>query len=100
MERMLMGFLAGGGVERLGACEIRLLTARQLLEARQEAEIMEGPPESRGLRSNACLLSRSLYRDGVRVFYHGKELLEAWSAEDIGRAMERYEAEENKNIRS
>lgn len=92
MEKTLLELLGGSGKEPLGCYEMRLLTARQLLEARQEAEVMGGDPESRGLRSNACLLSRSLYRNGASVFSGGKELLESWSAEDIAGAMERYEA--------
>lgn len=92
MEKALTEFLAGARTAELGDWEMRLLTARQLLEARQEADAMEGSPESRGLRSNACLLSRSLYRKGVRAFSGGEAVLEAWSAEAIGEAMERYDA--------
>ena len=89
MERELMELLGGSDAEALGVYEMRLLTARQLLEARREAGSMAGDRESRGLRSNAC---RSLYRNGAQAFPNGETLLGAWSAEDIGRAMERYEA--------
>ena len=92
MEKELLGFLVGARGTELGGYEMRLLTARELLEARQEADAMEGSPEGRGLRSNACLLSRSLLREGVRAFSGGAAVLEAWSAEAIGAAMERYDA--------
>lgn len=92
MEKELMGFLVGARSTELGGYEMRLLTARELLEARREADALDGPPESRGLRSNACLLSRSLLREGVRAFPGGAAVLEAWSAEAIGSAMERYSA--------
>lgn len=90
MERELLDFLAEERTRPRKGHSLRLLTAKELLEARREAEAMEGEPETRGLRSNACLLSRAVSRGGDRVFPDGNAVLEAWSGEKIAREAAAY----------
>ena len=73
----------GGGPAALpladGRC-LRLLTAREVLEARRESLELEGDT---ALCSNACLLARALTREGERVYPDGQAVLEALSPEEI-----------------
>ena len=63
--------------------ELRLLSAREALEARREAEELARDGTERALCSNACLLSRALERDGEPLFASGREALEGLSAQQI-----------------
>ena len=85
MEGQLLEFLAGPRELARKGHVLRLLTARQLLEARSEARAMEGDAGTAALRSNACLLSRAVYGSGGRLFPNGRAVLEAWSGEKIAR---------------
>ena len=73
----------GGGPAALpladGRC-LRLLTAREVLEARRESLELEGDT---ALCSNACLLARALTWEGERVYPDGQAVLEALSPEEI-----------------
>lgn len=65
--------------------ELRLLSAREILELRREsAELAEDGPE-RALCSNACLIARALERNGTPVYPDGQAVLEALRVEDIVR---------------
>ena len=65
--------------------ELRMLSAREALEARREAGSMAAGPDApeRALCSNACLLARALLRDGTPPFQSGSQVLECLSVEQI-----------------
>lgn len=82
-----MVLLAGAGrtaAEEGRGLELRLLSAREVLEARREAEGLAQEGRERALCSNACLLARALERDGERVFRDGEAALDGLSVEQIG----------------
>lgn len=73
----------GGGLTALPLADgrsLRLLTARELMEARREGLTIEG---DRVLNSNACLLARALVRDGEPVYLSGRAVLKDLSPEEI-----------------
>lgn len=90
MEKMLLDLLAGDRrLERQGY-QLRILSAWELLQARQEAEDLGTSPETAGLRHNAGILSRAVVRGNVPVFASAEDLLQQWSAEKIALEMEAY----------
>lgn len=90
MEQVLLDLLAGPRKEGRRGHELRILSAWELMQARQEAETMGGPPETAALRRNACILSRAAVRGGIGVFSSGQQVLEQWSGEKISQEMEAY----------
>lgn len=64
-------------------CALRVVTARELLEARREAELLAKDGAERALCSNACLLARALERDGRRLFTGGEAVLDALTPGEI-----------------
>lgn len=73
----------GGGLTALPLADgrsLRLLTSREVLEARREGMTLEG---DRALCSNACLLARALVREGEPVYPSGGAVLEDLSPEEI-----------------
>jgi hypothetical protein len=73
----------GGGLTALRLADgrsLRLLTDREILEARREGLTMEG---DRALNSNACLLARALVREGEPVYLSGRAVRKALSPEEI-----------------
>ena len=73
----------GGGLTALPLADgrsLRLLTDREILEARREGLTMEG---DRALNSNACLLARALVREGEPVYLSGRAVRKALSPEEI-----------------
>ena len=73
----------GGGLTALPLADgrsLRLLTAREVLEARREGLTLEG---DKALGSNACLLARALVREGVPVYPNGRAVLEDLPPEEI-----------------
>jgi hypothetical protein len=73
----------GGGLTALPLADgrsLRLLTDREILEARREGLTMEG---DRALNSNACLLARALVREGEPVYLSGRTVRKALSPEEI-----------------
>ena len=73
----------GGGRSALPLADgrsLRLLTAREVLEARRESLELEG---DKALCSNACLLARALVRAGEPIYPHGRAVLEALPPEEI-----------------
>ena len=75
----------GGGRSALPLADgrnLRLLTVREVLEARRESLDLEG---DKALCSNACLLARALVRAGEPVYPHGRAVLADLSPEEIER---------------
>ncbi len=73
----------GGGLTALPLADgrsLRLLTAREVLEARREGLALEG---DKALCSNACLVARALVREGQPVYSSGQAVLEDLSPEEI-----------------
>ena len=90
MGKKLTAFLIGPRSLRRKGFALNILTARELLEARAEAENACPDPESRALWNNACILARAVRSCGHRVFQNGEALLRCWSAERIGEEIRRY----------
>ena len=81
---MEVGFWAGP--ERTGAGggrTLRLLSAREVLEARREGDVLARDGRERALCRNACLVARALERKGKPVFESGQAALDALRVEDI-----------------
>ena len=86
MEEDWMVLLAGA--RRVAAAEgrgleLRLLSAREVLEARREAVGLWREDREKALCSNACLLARALERGGTPVFADGAAVLDGLSVEQI-----------------
>lgn len=92
MDQALLDVLAGQRCLTRQGYELRILSAWELIQARQEARSLEGPEETLALRGNACILSRAVYRGGMRLFSSGRSVLEGWSGEKIAQEMEAYRA--------
>ncbi len=79
------GFLYGREQMQLeDGSVLRLLSAREILQARREAAQLAQREEEQALCANACLLARALVRDGKAVFSTGAEALERMTAREIG----------------
>ena len=77
-----MTLLAGArrtAAEEGQGLELRLLSAREVLEARREAAGLTREDRERALCANACLLARALERGGEPVFSTGGAVLEGLS---------------------
>lgn len=90
MDRALLGLLGGKREMERGGFSLRILTARELLMAREEARTLSTEPELEGLCSSACMLARAVTVEGKPVFSSGQAVLETWSAERIGEEMAAY----------
>ncbi len=62
---------------------VRLLSAREELEAGHEGETLVEERGDRALCDNACLLAHALLRNGKSAFASGAEVLEALTAGQI-----------------
>ena len=62
---------------------LRLLSAREVLEARREGDRLTQDGRERALCRNACLIARALERRGKAVFGSGREALERLTAGQI-----------------
>lgn len=72
-------------------CELKLLSAREVLSLRRElAECETGDETQCALWGNAMLLSRALYRGGEAAFESADELLSALGVGEINALVERY----------
>lgn len=80
------------GRERLEVPEgtLRLLSAREILEARREGLELAADGGEAALCANACLVARALERDGAPVYPDGRAVLEALRVEDIVRLADRW----------
>ena len=67
-----------------GGRTLRLLSAREVLEARREGDALARDGGERALCRNACLIARALERKGKPVFASGQAALDALRVEDIG----------------
>ena len=64
---------------------LRLLSAREVLEARREGDRLTQDGRERALCRNACLIARALERKGRPVFADGRATLDGLRVEDISR---------------
>ena len=65
--------------------QLRLLSAREVLEARREGEELAHSEGERALCANACLLARALEEEGRPLFPSGRAVLEHLSAREVAR---------------
>ena len=78
------GFWAGPErTDAGGGRTLRLLSAREVLEARREGDELARDGGERALCRNACLVARALERKGKPVFESGQAALDALRVEDI-----------------
>ncbi len=72
--------------------ELRLLSAREVLEARREGDALARDGRERALCRNACLIARALERKGRPVFEDGRAALDGLRVEDIARLSDAWAA--------
>ena len=77
--------LAGPDRLKVNGGELRLLSAREVLEARREGDALARDGRERALCRNACLVARALERRGRPAFADGAAVLDALRVEDIAR---------------
>ena len=65
--------------------ELRLLSAREILQLRRESAELSKDGTERALCSNACLIARALMKGNRQVYPHGAAVLDALRVEDIVR---------------
>ena len=81
---MEAGFWAGPQrTDAGGGRTLRLLSAREVLEARREGDELARDGKERALCRNACLVAKALERRGRPVFESGQAALNALRVEDI-----------------
>ena len=81
---MEVGFWAGPERTGVGGGRtLRLLSAREVLEARREGDELARDGGERALCRNACLVAKALERKGKPVFESGQAALDALRVEDI-----------------
>ena len=85
-------FWAGPQRVRTGGGELRLLSAREVLEARREGDALARDGRERALCRNACLIARALERKGKPVFQDGQAALDGLRVEDIARLADEWAA--------
>ena len=78
-------FWVGPDRTKVDGGELRLLSAREVLEARREGDALAQDGKERALCRNACLVARSLERKGKPVFEDGQAALDGLRVEDIAR---------------
>ena len=84
------GFWVGPDRVNVDGGELRLLSAREVLEARREGDFLAADGRERALCRNACLIARALERNGEAVFDGGHAVLDALRVEDIARLADRW----------
>lgn len=82
---MDLGFWTGPDRIKVSEGELRLLSAREVLEARREGDTLAQDGRERALCRNACLIARALERKGRPVFENGQAVLNALRVEDVAR---------------
>lgn len=90
MDRALLTFLGGSRSADRGDHRLRVLSARELLAAKEEASRLCRDPEALALWRNAAILSRAYVRGGGLVFDCAEAVVEALSAEEIAAETEAY----------
>ena len=78
-------FWAGPDRIKVAGGELRLLSAREVLEARREGDALARDGKERALCRNACLVARALERKGTPVFEDGQAALDGLRVEDVAR---------------
>ena len=86
------GFWAGPDRVKVDEGELRLLSAWEVLEVRQEGDALARDGGERALCRNACLIARALERKGRPVFEDGQAALAALRVEDIARLADAWAA--------
>ena len=79
------GFWIGPERIRVDEGELRLLSAREVLEARREGETLARDGRELALCRNACLVAKALERKGKSVFADGLAALDGLRVDDIAR---------------
>lgn len=87
---MEQSILAGGSRRKVPEGELRLLSAREVLEARREGADLARDGKERALCSNACLIARALEKDGLPVYVNGQAVLDSLRVEDIVRLSDQW----------
>ena len=81
---MAVGFWVGPErIDAGGGRTLRLLSAREVLEARREGDELARDGGERALCRNACLVAKALERKGEPVFENGQAALDALRVEDV-----------------
>ena len=83
-------FWAGPDRVKVDEGELRLLSAREVLEARREGDALAQDGRERALCRNACLVARALERGGKPVFADGEAAMDGLRVEDIARLADRW----------
>ena len=86
------GFWSGPDRIKIPQGELRLLSAREALDARREGDAMARDGRERALCRNACLIARALERHGKPVFDGGEAVLAALRVEDVARLADAWAA--------
>ena len=66
-------------------CQLRLLSAFEVLQARAQARDLAGEAREMALCANACLLAKAVLRDGQPKFRDGEDVLSRLTVEQINR---------------
>ena len=66
-------------------CQLRLLSAFEVLQARAQARDLAGEEREMALCANACLLAKAVLRDEKAKFRNGEEVLNQLTVEQINR---------------
>ncbi|MBD5085576.1 MAG: hypothetical protein HDT33_11145 [Clostridiales bacterium] len=85
-------FWAGPDRVKVKEGTLRLLSAREVLEARREGGELTQNGRERALCRNACLVARALERGGRPVFESGQAALDGLRVEDIARLADAWAA--------
>ncbi|MDE6260233.1 MAG: hypothetical protein K2M42_05135 [Oscillospiraceae bacterium] len=85
-------FWAGPDQVKVREGTLRLLSAREVLEARREGDALAQDGRERALCRNACLIAKALERSGKPVFESGQEALDGLRVEDIARLADAWAA--------
>ena len=85
-------FWAGPDRVKVDEGELRLLSAREVLEARREGDALAQDGKERALCRNACLVARALEQKGRPVFESGQAVLDALRVEDVARLADAWAA--------
>ena len=85
-------FWAGPSRVKVKEGTLRLLSAREVLEARREGDELARDGRERALCRNACLIAKALERAGRPVFESGRAALDGLRVEDIARLADAWAA--------
>ena len=86
------GLLGGPERVRVDGGELRLLSAREVLDARREGDGLAQDVRERALCRNACLVAKALERNGKPVFEDGQAALDGLRVEEIARLADAWAA--------